>query len=132
MPDSGTIRQAVFDHQTHSQGDNSVSIMASGGCQIRQVDAEVKATGLATVLGVADVQVAGAVTVRAAQVVQDALPHAVARTAPSAVRTTTSPVAPRALLDKRLGQILNTGNAFGAVRDIFSRWHRSLSSAGKG
>ncbi len=109
-----------------------MSRMASGGCQIRQVDAEVKATGLATVLGVANVQVAGTVKVRAAQVVQDALPHAVAITAPSAVRTATSPVAPRALLDKRLGQILNTGNAFGAVRDIVSRWRSSLASAGKG
>ena len=95
--------------------------MASGRGQVRQVGAEVQATGLATVLGVTDVKVSGPVPVWAAKVVEDALPPGVAIAAPTTVRTAAPTVAPRALLDKRPGQVLDTGNTLSTVRDIFSR-----------
>jgi hypothetical protein len=102
--------------------------VAAGWGQVRQVGAEVKPTGLATVLGVKDVQFAGPVTVRAAEVVEEAVPPRVAIAAPAAVRAATPTVVPRAVLDQRPGQVLNTGNALGAVWDIFTWWHSSLSS----
>jgi hypothetical protein len=128
MPRGGAIRQAVFDHHTHGHGDDPVGVMASGGREVRQVSAEVKATGLATVLGVTDVKVSGSVPIWAAKVVEGAVPQGVAIATPTTVRTATPTVAPRALLDKRPGQVLDTGNALSAVRDIFSGWHSLLSS----
>jgi len=128
VPRGGAIRQAVFDHQADGQGDDPLGVVAAGGRQVRQVGAEVKATGLATVLRVSDVKVAGPVPVRAAEVVEDAAAHAVAIAAPTAVRAATPTVAPRAASDQRPGQVLNTGDARGAVRDILPWWHSSLSS----
>jgi hypothetical protein len=102
--------------------------MASGRREVRQVSAEVKATGLATVLRVTDVKVARPVTIRAAEVVEGSAPQGVAIAAPTALRAATPAVTPRAVFDQRPGQVLNTGNAFGAVREIFSGWHSLLSS----
>jgi hypothetical protein len=128
VPRGDAIRQAVFDHHLHSQGDDPLGVVTSGGCEVRQISAEVKATGLAAVLRVKDVKVARPVSIWAAEVVENSMPQGVAITAPTTVRTAAATVVTRALLDKRSGQVLNTGNALGAVRDVFSGWHSSLSS----
>jgi len=50
-----------------------LGVVASGGCEVRQVSAEVQTTSPASVLGVTDVQVAWAVSIWAAEVVEDSM-----------------------------------------------------------
>jgi hypothetical protein len=99
VPTGGAIRQAVLDYHAHRQVDDPVGVVAAGGGQVRQVGAEVKATDLATVLGVKEVQVTGPVTVWAAEVVEEAVPQRVTIAAAAAVRAATPTVASRAVLD---------------------------------
>jgi hypothetical protein len=132
MPGGGSIRQAVFGHKTHGQGDDALGVMAAGGREVGQVSAEVKATGRAAVFRVTDVKIAGPVPVRATNIVEESMSEGVAIAAATALRTATPTVAPRAVFDQRPGQVLNTGNPLTAVREIFSRWHRSLSLTREG
>jgi hypothetical protein len=106
--------------------------MATGGRAVGQVRAEVKATGLAAVFGVQDVQVAVPVPPLTADRVADSVSEGIAITTATAVGTAPTPVTSRALFDQRPGQVVNTSDPLDTVRDIFSRWHRLLSSTREG
>jgi hypothetical protein len=73
VPRGDAIGQTVFDHHMNGQGDDSLGVVASGGCEVRQVSVEVQTTNPASVLGVTDVQVAWAVSIWAAEVVEDSM-----------------------------------------------------------
>jgi hypothetical protein len=90
--------------------------MAAWRGEVFQAAAEVHRAGLAAVLGVNDVEVAGAVPAQAAEVMKDAAAEGVAVAATPTARAGTAAVTARALLDQGTGQILDTGDALGAVR----------------
>jgi hypothetical protein len=93
VPRRDAIGQAVFDHHTNSRGDDPLGVVASDGCEGRQVSAEVQASSRAAVLGVTDVQVAWPVSIWASKVVEDSMAQGVARAAPTTVWAAAATVA---------------------------------------
>jgi hypothetical protein len=103
--------------------------MAAGRGEVFQGAAEVHPARLAAVLGVNNVQVSGAVAAQAAEVVKDAPAEGVAVAATAAKRAGPTAVVARARLDQGVGQILDTGDPLGTVRQVLSGRHGSLPSA---
>src|SRR5262249_44772010 len=132
LPGGHAVRQAIFGHETHGQGDDALAVMAASGRELGKVRTEVKATGLATVFRVTDVKVAGPVPVRATDIVEGSMSEGVAVAAPGAVRTATQTVPSRAVFYQRSWQVLNTSDPLGAVREIDAGWHSSLPSTRDG
>ena len=129
VPGGRPVRHAVLRHQPHRQADDPVGVMAAGRGQVRQVGAAEEATRPAAVLGVSHGQLAWPVAAQAADLVQGAVSQAVAWARPTAARAGAAAVVPRAALRQGCRQVLNTGNAFGRVREIFARSHAQPSRA---
>jgi hypothetical protein len=129
VPGSRSIRQAVFDHEAHGQADDALGVMAPRGGEVGKVGAEIDAATHAAVLGVNDVQITGAVPAQAAEVMEDTAAQGVAVATTAAARAGTPAVAARAVFDQGRGQVFDTDDPCGAVRDIIAGWHGLLSRA---
>src|SRR3984885_6928328 len=127
MPGSESIGQAILDHQAHCQGNDALGVMTSRRCQIGHIGIEVELTKGTAMFRVGDMQVAGAILAQAANLVENALDPTAARRGSTALRTSARAKIPRALLDQRLGQILNTCDPFRRIGEILARSH-ALSS----
>ena len=129
MPRSRPIGQAVLHHQAHRQAYDPVGVVAARRSQVGQVGAEAEAARPAAVLGVSHAQLAWPITTQAADLMQRAVPQAVAWGWPTATRAGAEAVVPRAALLQRRRQILHTGDALGRIRGVFARSHARLSRA---
>ena len=49
VPRRRPIRQAIFDDQTHREGDDTVGVVATRRSEVREVGAEIQAAATATV-----------------------------------------------------------------------------------
>jgi hypothetical protein len=127
VPGGEAVGQAVLDHEAHRQGDDALGVVAARGREVGEVGAEVKATGFAAVLGVDDVEVPWAVPPQTADLMENAAAATVPVAAVAALWAGTVAVTTRAAFDQRPGQVLNTGNPFRQVREVFS-WRHCLFS----
>ena len=84
VPGGRPVRQAVLCHQAHRQADDPVGVVAAGRGQVREVGAEEEAARPAAVLGVSHAQLARPVAAQAADLMQGAVPQAVAWARPAA------------------------------------------------
>jgi hypothetical protein len=128
VPGGNSVWQTVFHYPSDGQREDAPGVMAAGGCEVRKVHVEVNATGLAAMVGVPDLQVKRSVSGQAAEIVEDSAAEGVAIAATATAGAATPTVVPRPMFDPRSGQVLNAGNPFGGVREIFSGWHELLSS----
>jgi hypothetical protein len=119
-PAGGLIGQAVLDDEADGRGDDPCGVMAAGVGQVAAVGVEVLAAGGAVVLGVGQDDVARPPGGEVAEVVEGAPEDAVAVGAVAATRAGPPPEIAAALAGLGLGQILDAGDPFGGVGQVFS------------
>ena len=121
VPTGGLVGQAVLGHQADRQSLDAAGVVALGQSQIGQIDAEAEITAWAGMLGVGDDQIDRATPARIAQVVRGTTGNRVAAGMADAVRATASRVVSAPVFDARLGEILDSGNAFSDVGGVLAR-----------
>src|SRR5437762_1222003 len=94
--------------------------MPARGGQVGEVGAEVEAAAGAVVPGVGDAQHPGSVAQGAAEVVQGAVGPSMAVTGTPTARAAPAAIVTRPLPDERRGEILDTRDPLGAIRDILA------------
>src|SRR5262249_946793 len=116
------------------QGEDALGVVAARGRQVRQLDTERALAGGAVVTGVDHLEDTRPVADQTAEVVQGALGNAVAVAGVATARAGPAAMAARPLTEKVLGEVFDTGNAFGAIRDVLprSRPHDRLLRWGQG
>jgi hypothetical protein len=128
VPTGCSVGQAVFGNKTDSQLLDAAGVQAVGQRQVGHVTGEATTAVEAAMAGESDDQVNGAVRAGIAEVMEGTSAHGIATgavtTAPAGSRR---PVA-TAPFDARLGQVFDTRDALGDIRDILP-WtsHRLLS-----
>lgn len=120
MPRSGSVRQAVFDDQTHGGRHHPVGIAAPRQREVRHVGVEILVTTRAKMLGVPDVEIHRAFRSRIPHVVEDSFHPAMSVRAVVTTRARLAFVVTAARDDLRPGKILNTRDPFGSIRLVLS------------
>jgi hypothetical protein len=119
-PTGGLIRQAVFDDEADGRGDDPPGVVAAGCGPVGAGGVEVLAALRAEVLGVGQNEVAGPPGDEVTEVVEGSLEDPVAVGAVVATRAGSTAIVAAAVAELGLGQILDAGDAFGGVGQIFS------------
>ena len=119
-PTGGLIREPVLDDEAECRGDDALGVVAPGGGQVGAVGVEVFAAPRAEVLGVGQVEVAGATGDEVAQVMEGPLEDPVPVGAVATTRTGPAPEVAAAPAEPGLGQVLDAGDALGGVGQVFS------------
>ena len=128
VPTGDLIGQAVFGDETNGPLLDAAGVAAVGQSQVREGDGKTTATAEAAMAGESDNQVNGVVGPRITEVVEGTRAHGLATGAVATAPTGSRRPVATAPLNARLGQVFDTGDAFGDIRDIFP-WtsHRLLS-----
>ena len=121
MPTGSTVRQTVLHDQPHCQRDDAMRVVTLGECQLGRVCVEVALTFAAIVLRVSETNVPRASADQIPHVVQRPLESPFAIATVLALRTRPARKVPAAYRDFRLGQVFNTGNSLGSIRQVLSR-----------
>jgi hypothetical protein len=119
-PTGGLVGQAVFGDQADGEGDDPLGVMAAGCGQVGGVGVEVFAALGAVVLRVSQDEIARPAGDEVAEVVECALEDPIAVSTMATTRAGTPAEVAAPMTDLRLGQILDAGDAFGGVGQIFS------------
>jgi hypothetical protein len=128
VPAGELVGQTIFGDEPDGSLLDAAGVAAIGQSQVGEVTDEAAATAEAAMTGESDHQLNGAVGPSIAEIMEGADTDGIAA---GAVATAWAgsrwPVA-TAPLDARLGQVFDTGDALGDIRDIFPwRSHRLLS-----
>jgi hypothetical protein len=122
MPGSGSVGQVVLDDKPHRQGDHTVRVMAFRQSEIVHVGVEVDVAPGTAMLRVRDEQIAGSAADSVSQIVQRPNDNPKPIGSVAAQRTRLTLVVAAALDDLRLWEVFNTGDAFGRIREVLSRF----------
>jgi hypothetical protein len=122
------VGQAIFGDKTDSPLLDTTGVLAVGQSQVGDITGEATATVEAAMAGDSDNQVDGAVGPSITEVMEGTGAHGRATGAVATARAGSRRPVAAAPLDARLGQVFDTSNALGDIRDIFP-WasHRLLS-----
>jgi hypothetical protein len=122
------VGQAIFGDKTDSPLLDTTGVLAVGQSQVGDITGEATATVEAAMAGDSDNQVDGAVGPSITEVMEGTGAHGIATGAVATARAGSRRPVAAAPLDARLGQVFDTSNALGDIRDIFP-WasHRLLS-----
>jgi len=128
VPAGVAVGHAVLDHQAHGHALDAERVEALGQRQGGDVGGEAAAAGAAAVTRERDDQIDGASVARVAEIVKGAGGQRVASGSARATRARSGEEDGAALLDMRLGEVFDAGDAFGHIRDVLA-WpaHRSPS-----
>jgi len=118
VPGRRSIGQAVLHHQPNGGVNHAVRVVALGQGQILHVGVELKATSEAMMLRIGELNILWSTGDGIAQIVQPPDHRAKSISASSALRASSPRIAPTALADLRLGQILNTSDSFGHITNV--------------
>jgi hypothetical protein len=129
MPGGRPVGYPILRHQAYGQRDDSVGVVAPRRGQVRQVGREAAPAAVTAVLGVDDTQVEWPATAQVTEVVQGAPAQVIAIGGPSTAGAATAAEVARAALHSWRWEILHTGDAFGRVGEILTRWHTRFSGA---
>jgi hypothetical protein len=128
VPTGVAVGQAIFHDKTDGVLLDAAGVQAVGQSQVGNITGEATTAVEAAMAGERDNQINGAVGPSIPEVMEGTAAHGIAAGA-----VATAPAGPRrpvatAPLDARLGQVFDTRNALGDIRDIFP-WtsHRLLS-----
>ena len=119
VPTGRSVGQAIFGDEADGQLLDPAGIQAVGQSQVGKVTGEATATAEAAMAGERDDQLNGAVGPRIPEVMEGALAHGIAAGAVAAARARSRRPVAAAPRDARFGQVLNTCDALGDIRDIF-------------
>jgi hypothetical protein len=122
------VGQAIFGDKTDGPLLDTAGVSAVRQRQVGDVDGEAAATAEAAMARESDDQVNGAVGPSITEVVEGARGHGIAAGAVAAARARSRWPVATAPLDPRPGQVFDTRDAFGDVRDVLT-WtsHRPFS-----
>jgi hypothetical protein len=122
------VGQAIFGDKTDGPLLDTTGVLAVGQSQVGDITGEATATVEAAMAGDSDNQVDGAVGPSITEVMEGTGAHGIATGAVATARAGSRRPVAAAPLDARLGQVFDTSNALGDIRDIF-HWasHRLLS-----
>jgi hypothetical protein len=122
------VGQAIFGDKTDGPLLDTTGVLAVGQSQVGDITGEATATVEAAMAGDSDNQVDGAVGPSITEVMEGTGAHGIATGAVATARAGSRRPVAAAPLDARLGQVFDTSNALGDIRDIFP-WasHRLLS-----
>jgi hypothetical protein len=128
VPTGDLVGQAVFGDETDGPLLDPAGIVAVGQGQVGNVTGEAAATAEAAMAGESDNQVNGAVGPRIAEVMEGTGSDSIAAGAVATARAGSRRPVATTPLETRLGEVFDTSDALGDIRDIFS-WtsHRLLS-----
>jgi hypothetical protein len=128
VPTGVAVWQAIFRDQTDGTLLDAAGVQAVGQSQVRDVTGEAAATMATAMAGERDNEFNGAVSASVAEVMQGARAHGIATGAVTTAGAGARRPVAATLLDARLGQVFDTRDALGDIRDIFP-WtsHRLLS-----
>src|SRR6266446_847934 len=128
VPTGSLVGQAIFGDKTDGPLLDTTGVLAVGQSQVGDVNGEATATAEAAMAGERDNQINGVIGPSITEVMQGTGAHGIA-----AGTVATAWAGPRwpvttARFKARLGQVFDTSNALGDIRDIFP-WtnHRLLS-----
>jgi hypothetical protein len=128
VPTGGLVRQAIFGDKMNGPLLDTASVPAVRQSQVGDITGEAAATAEAAMAGESDNQVNGTVGPSIPEVMEGTGTHGVAACAVTTAQATSRRPVATAPLDARLGQVFDTRDALGNIRDIFP-WtsHRLLS-----
>jgi len=128
VPTGDLVGQAVFGDETDGPLLDPAGIVAVGQSQVGNVTGEAAATAEAAMAGESDNQVNGVVGPSITEVMEGTSADGIAAGTVATARAGSSRPVATAPLDARLGQVFDTRDALGDIRDIFP-WtsHRLLS-----
>ena len=133
LPTGVPIGHAIFHHEPDRQGHDPVGVMAARRSDIRHVGTEILVTGLAVVLRVGEVQLAGSPRHQVADIAQPSCEHMLPRSRLAALRARALSFKARLFGDLVLGQVFNAGESH--IRQIFesclTRYGCKVETAGK-
>ncbi|MFL5513164.1 MAG: hypothetical protein ACJ8CN_12140 [Gemmatimonadales bacterium] len=122
------MRKFSFGDETNSTLLDTAGVAAVRPSQVGDITGEATATAEAAMARESDHHVNGAVGAGIAEVMEGARAHRVAAGAVATARAGPRRPVATAPLDARLGQVFDTGNALGNIRDILTgTTHRLLS-----
>ncbi len=128
VPTGRAVGQAVFGDETDGHLLDPAGVLAVGQSQARKVVGKAAATAEAAMTGVGDDQVDGVVGPKVAEVVEGAGAHGIAAGAAATVRAGSRRPVAAAPQDARWGEVLDTRDALGDIRDIFPWTSHGLNS----
>jgi hypothetical protein len=128
VPTGRSIGQAIFGDETDSPLLHATGVAAVGQGQVGKIDGKATTTAGAAMAGESDHQIDGPFRPGVTEVMQGATAHSVAAGAAGAARAAACRPVAAAPLDPRPGQVFDTSDALGDIRDILT-WisHRLLS-----
>jgi hypothetical protein len=122
------VGQAIFGDKTDGPLLDTTGVLAVGQSQVGDITGEATTTVEAAMAGDSDNQVDGAVGPSITEVMEGTGAHGIATGAMATARAGSRRPVAAAPLDAPFGQVFDTSNALGDIRDIFP-WasHRLLS-----
>ncbi len=127
VPTGVAVGQAIFGDQTDGSLLEAAGVEAVGQSQVGNVTGEATATAEAAMAGESDNQIDGAVGPCITEVMEGTGTHGVATGAVATVRTRARRPVATVSLNARLGQVFDTGDPLGDVRNILAWTKHCLS-----
>jgi hypothetical protein len=127
VPTGNLVGQAIFSDETDGPLLDPAGVAAVGQSQVGNITGEAAATAEAAMAGESDHQVNGVVGASITEIMEGAGADGIAAGAVATARAGSRRPVATPPLDARLGEVFDTGDAFGDIRDIFP-WtsHRLL------
>jgi len=128
VPTGGLVGQAIFGDQTDGPLLDTTRVLAVRHSQVGQITGEATATAGAAMAGEGDHQINGAVSPSITEIMEGTAAHGVATGAVATARAKSRRPVALVPLQARLGQVFDTSDALGDIRNILT-WtsHRRLS-----
>jgi hypothetical protein len=122
------VGQAIFGDKTDGPLLNTTSVLAVRRSQVGNITGEATATAEAAMAGDSDYQINGSVGPSITEVMEGTAAHGIATGAVAAARAQSRRPVATVPLNARLGQVFDTSDALGDIREILT-WttHRMLS-----
>ena len=121
VPTGGLVGQAIFGDETAGPLLDTAGVAAVRQSQVGNITAEAAATVEAAMARESDNQINGTVGPGIPKVMEGTRTHGKAAGAVATARAGSCRPVATAPFDARLGQVFDTGDAFAAIRDVFSR-----------
>jgi len=128
VPTGVAIGQAIFRDQTDRTPLDTACVQAGGQSQVRNITGEAATAAEAAMAGKVDNQVNRAVGPSITEVMEGAGAHGIAASTVTTAWAGSRPPVATAPLKARFGQIFDTRDALGDIRDIFPWTNHGLLS----
>jgi len=120
VPAGDAVGQRVLDDQAHGQPLDPAGVQALGRGEVSQIGGEATVAAATAMPGEGNEEVAGSLGASIGEVVEAACVQCVSASPPATAWAATRGVVAGAPCEPRLGQVFDTSDTFGDVRDILA------------